>query len=62
LTQGQQHNLNRALRVLFNFYEIEGIPESYLNALRKAIPQDNIGDYRFAKKVEGSSSKISSVV
>jgi intergrase/recombinase len=35
--------LNRALRVLFNFYEIEGIPEGYLNALRKAIPQDNIG-------------------
>ena len=43
LTLGQQHNLNRALRVLFNFYEVKGVSKDYLNALRKAIPKDRTG-------------------
>ena len=43
LTLGQQHNLNRALRVLFNFYEVRGVSKDYLNALRKAIPKDRTG-------------------
>jgi len=44
LSHGQQHNLNRAVRALFNFYEeAYGVPENYLNALRKAIPQEVIG-------------------
>jgi intergrase/recombinase len=43
LTQGQQHNLNRAIRALLNFMELKGVDNAYLNALRKAIPQDIVG-------------------
>jgi len=43
LSQGQQHHLNRAMRALLNFAEIKGVNASYLNALRKAIPQDIVG-------------------
>ena len=43
LTSGQQHNLNRGLRALFNFYELKGFDANFLNAMRKAIPKDNIG-------------------
>ena len=40
LTDGQKHNLNRALSALLRFYELKGIDPNYLNALRKAIPRD----------------------
>jgi intergrase/recombinase len=43
LTQGQQHNLNRALRAFLNFAELKGVDSNYLNSLRKGIPQDVIG-------------------
>jgi len=43
LTVGQQHNLNRAIRNLFNFIQGQGYPEGYLNLLRKAIPKEHIG-------------------
>jgi intergrase/recombinase len=43
LTDGQKHNLNRALSALFRFYELKGVDAGYLGALRKAIPKDNIG-------------------
>jgi intergrase/recombinase len=43
LTSGQQHNLNRALSALLSFYEIKGCNPDFINALRKAIPKDNIG-------------------
>jgi len=43
LSQGQQHNLNRAIRALFNFLELKGIEKTYLDSLRKAIPQDITG-------------------
>jgi len=40
LTEGQQHNLDRGVRALFNFYEDMGIDEDYLNAFRKVIPPE----------------------
>ncbi|NLB77155.1 MAG: hypothetical protein GX799_11955 [Crenarchaeota archaeon] len=43
LTDGQKHNLNRALSALFRFYELKGVDPNYLAALRKAIPKDNVG-------------------
>jgi len=43
LTPGQQHNLNRGLRNLFNFLEGQGFSEDYLNILRKNIPKDETG-------------------
>ena len=43
LTPGQQHNLNRGLRNLFNFLESQGFSEGYLNILRKNIPKDETG-------------------
>ena len=43
LTDGQLHNLNRALSVLLKFYELKGVNPNYLNALRKALPRDNVG-------------------
>jgi intergrase/recombinase len=43
LTDGQKHNLNRALGALFRFYELKGVNANYLAALRKAIPKDNVG-------------------
>jgi intergrase/recombinase len=43
LTDGQKHNLNRALSALFRFYELKGVDAGYLGALRKAIPKDNVG-------------------
>ena len=43
LSQGQQHNLNRAMRAFLNFQELKGVAPDYLNALRKAIPQDCVG-------------------
>ena len=43
LTQGQAHHLNRGIRNLLNFMELKGVNPDYLNALRKAIPQDITG-------------------
>jgi len=43
LSFGQQHQLNRALRALFNFCEIMGYSKAWLDSLRKAIPKDKIG-------------------
>jgi intergrase/recombinase len=40
LSQGQQHNLIRALRCFLNFMEVKGVESAYLNSFRKAIPQD----------------------
>jgi len=57
LTQGQQHNMNRAVRALFNFLEIKGIGAEYLNAFRKAIPADVTGvDLRVPSELEISVS------
>ena len=43
LTVGQQHNLSRGLRNLFNFLEAMGFSEDYLDRLRKNIPKDETG-------------------
>ena len=43
LSPGQQHNLNRAIRNLFNFLEAQGFNEVYLSLLRKNIPRDHVG-------------------
>jgi hypothetical protein len=43
LSSGQQHNLNRGLRNFLNFSELKGSDPTYLNTLRKAIPQDITG-------------------
>jgi len=43
LSTGQQHNLNRAIRNLFNFLEAQGFNEAYLDLLRKNIPRDHVG-------------------
>jgi intergrase/recombinase len=58
LTHGQQHNLNRAVRAFFNFYEeAVGVDERYLKAFRKAIPRDVVGvDLRMASETEIMSS------
>jgi intergrase/recombinase len=40
LTDGQKHNLNRALSALLRFYELKGVNQNYLSALRKAVPKD----------------------
>jgi len=53
LSQGQQHNLNRAMRAFLNFLELKGVDNSYLNSLRKAIPQDIVGvDLKFPVESE----------
>ena len=43
LTRGQQHQLNRAVRALFNFCEVMGVDEGFLRSLRKAVPKDVTG-------------------
>jgi len=43
LSGGQQHNLNRGVRNLFNFLGAQGFDEDYLNLLRKNIPRDAVG-------------------
>jgi len=43
LTSGQQHNLSRGLRNLFNFLEAQGWKRDYLDMLRKNIPKDETG-------------------
>jgi len=43
LTAGQQHNLSRGLRNLFNFLEAQGWSKQYLDVLRKNIPKDEVG-------------------
>jgi intergrase/recombinase len=43
LTAGQQHNLSRGMRNLFNFLEAQGFSKDYLDTLRKNIPKDEIG-------------------
>jgi intergrase/recombinase len=43
LSDGQRHNLNRAVKALFNFYEVTGVDERFLRSLRKAVPKDVIG-------------------
>ncbi|MEM2779563.1 MAG: integrase [Candidatus Bathyarchaeia archaeon] len=43
LTEGQQHNLSRGLRNLFNFLEAQGFDKEYLDVLRRNIPKDNCG-------------------
>jgi intergrase/recombinase len=43
LTSGQQKNLSRGLRNLFNYLEIAGFDPAYLDRLRKALPKDRDG-------------------
>jgi len=43
LSVGQRHHLNRALRALFNYFEMLGGDANFLDGLRKAIPKDRIG-------------------
>jgi intergrase/recombinase len=43
LTVGQQHNLSRGLRNVFNFLEAQGWSEQYLDVLRKNVPRDEFG-------------------
>jgi len=43
LTSGQRHQLNRGVRALFNFCELMGVDKVCLDALRKAIPKDEVG-------------------
>jgi intergrase/recombinase len=43
LTSGQQHNLSRGLRNVFNFLEAQGWSKQYLDVLRKNIPKDEVG-------------------
>jgi len=43
LTHGQQHQLNRAIRALFNFCEVMGLDETFIRSLRKAVPKDRVG-------------------
>ena len=53
LTNGQQHNLIRGVRSLFNFLEAQGFSEGYLNVLRKNIPRDSVGvDVRIPSEEE----------
>ena len=57
LSNGQQHNLNRALSALIKFFEIKGYDMDFLNSLRKAIPRDNIGvDLKIPSEQEISNS------
>ncbi len=63
LSRGQRHNLNRAVRLLINFYEIKGFNRDYLNTLRKAIPKDKTGvDLRVPseQKISDSLSHLNS--
>ncbi len=43
LSQGQQYNLNRAVRNFLNSMELKGVNQDYLSSLSKAIPQDIVG-------------------
>jgi intergrase/recombinase len=43
LTDGQRHQLNRAVRALFNFYEFLGMDKQFLEVLRNAAPKDVVG-------------------
>jgi intergrase/recombinase len=43
LTDGQQHNLNRAIRNLFKYVEAQGFNKEYLDVLKKNIPKDSTG-------------------
>ena len=43
LSDGQKHNLNRALRALFNFLEAQGFSTTILDTLRSNIPKDHVG-------------------
>ena len=43
LTTGQQHNLSRGVRNLFNFLEAMGFSKDYFDTLRKNIPKDETG-------------------
>jgi intergrase/recombinase len=40
LSDGQVHNLNRALASLLRFYELKGVDPKYLTTLRKAFPKN----------------------
>jgi len=40
LSPGQQHNLDRAVRAFFRFYEVFGVSREYLDGLRRAIPKE----------------------
>jgi len=53
LTSGQQHNLDRAVRAVLNFYEEMGIDEFYLKSFRKAIPSVSVGvDLKIPEEME----------
>jgi intergrase/recombinase len=44
LSDGQRHNLNRAIRAWFTYMQIVGVTsKSHLDSLRAAIPQDRTG-------------------
>ena len=43
LSRGQSHQMIRALRNLFNFYEAQGVDKTWLDILRKNIPTDKVG-------------------
>ena len=43
LTEGTRHNFSRAVSALLKFYELKGVNPNYLNALRRALPEDGCG-------------------
>ena len=43
LSRGQRHCLLYSIRNLFNFAELAGFPEFWIQKLRKALPKDSIG-------------------
>jgi len=59
LSAGRQHQLNRALRALFNYAEIMGSRKDWLDPLRKAIPKDKIGiDLRIPSEDENQGGSL----
>jgi intergrase/recombinase len=54
LTVGQKHQMIRAVRNLFNFYEAQGLAsKEWLDLLRKNIPKDEVGvDFKIPEEAE----------
>jgi len=58
LTVGQQHNLSRGIRNLFNFLEAQGFDKGWLDVLRRNVPKDEVG---FDLKIPTPEDVISSL-
>lgn len=58
LTDGQQYNLSRGPRSLFNFLEYQGFDRGYRDVLRKNIPKDDGG---FDANIPSEESVIASL-